>query len=169
MGLSVQMVGALGVVLTLLIMLVLPFAASRAIALTQETLTSIAGSIQTAAESLQLAGDSLGEAAKTLSDTGVTIVAADDSLESVKQLLRTTADVAGDDVPTTIEAARLALVSAEGGALAIDQVLRVLASVGWLTGVNYDPEQSLDVSLVNVATELEPLPESLSLFSAVKN
>ncbi|MBN1810974.1 MAG: Rho termination factor N-terminal domain-containing protein [Anaerolineae bacterium] len=161
LGVIVQVVGVFGVILTLLSMLVLPFAASRTIVLAQETLTSTATSIQTAAESLQLAGDSLGEAAKTLNDAGVTVVAADNSLESVKQLLRTTADVAGNDVPTTIEAARLALVSAESGALAIDQVLRTLSSVGWLTGVTYDPEQSLDVSLVNVATELEPLPESL--------
>lgn len=161
LGAIVQAVGGLGVVLALLCMLGLPFGASRAIALAQEALTSTAGSIQAAAESLQLAGDSLGEAAKTLDDTGVTVVAADDSLESVEQLLRTTADAAGNDVPATIEAARLALISAEGGALAIDQVLRALSGFGWLTGVRYDPEQSLDTSLSNVAVALEPLPESL--------
>jgi hypothetical protein len=142
-------------------MLGLPFAASRVIGFTQGALVSTANSIQTAAESLRLAGDSLGEASKTLNDTGVAVVAADGSLESVQQLLRTTADAAGDDVPATIEAARLALISAESGALAIDQVLRTLDSFGWLTGVSYNPEQSLDASLSNVATELEPLPESL--------
>lgn len=161
LGAIVQMVGVLGVLVALLCMLGLPLAASRAIGLTQGALVSTASSIQTAAESLRLAGDSLGEAAKTLDDTTVAVVAADDSLESVQQLLRTTADAAGDDVPATIEAARLALISAESGALAIDQVLRTLASFGWLTGISYDPEQSLDASLSNVATELEPLPESL--------
>lgn len=161
LGAIVQVVGILGAVLVLLCMLGLPFGASRAIALAQEALASTVGSIQNAVESLQLAGDSLGEAAKTLDDTGVTVVAADDSLESVEQLLRTTADAAGNDVPATIEAARLALVSAESGALAIDRVLRALSGFGWLTGVRYDPEQSLDTSLSNVATELEPLPESL--------
>jgi hypothetical protein len=161
LGAVVQVVGVLGVVLALLCMLGLPFGASRVIAFTQEAMASTTGSIQNATESLQLAGDSLGEAAKTLDDTGVAVVAADDSLESVEQLLRTTADAAGNDVPATIEAARLALVSAESGALAIDQVLRTLAGFGWLTGISYDPEQSLDTSLSNVAVALEPLPGSL--------
>jgi hypothetical protein len=161
LGAIVQVVGVLGVVLALLCMLGLPFGASRVIALAQEALASTVGSIQNAAKSLQLAGDSLGEAAQTLDDTGVTVVAADDSLESVEQLLRTTADAAGNDVPATIEAARLALISAESGALAIDQVLRTLAGFGWLTGISYDPEQSLDAGLSNVAVALEPLPGSL--------
>jgi hypothetical protein len=161
MGLLFQVVGALGVVITLLGMLVLPFAASRAAAMIQEALISTAGSARTAAKSLQLAGDSLGEAARTLGDVDAGIVAADGSLESIKQFLRTTADVAGDDVPTTVEAARRALLSAEDGALAIDQVLRTLASIGWLTGVDYAPQQSLDAGLGSVAAELEPLPESL--------
>jgi hypothetical protein len=161
LGAVIQVVGILGMVLALLCALALPLAALRVTALTQDTLTSIAGSLQTAAQSLQLAGDSLGEAAQALSDTSLAVVAADDSLESVKQLLRTTADAAGDDVPATIEAARQGLIAAEDSARAIDQVLRTLASVGWLTGVSYDPEQSLDASLSNVAAELEPLPGSL--------
>lgn len=78
----------------------------------------------------------------------------DELLDSVSQFLNS-------DAPDTIESVHDALQSTQEGARAIDRVLRGLSTVSFLTGVEYDPEQSLDASLANVAQGLFPLPESL--------
>lgn len=126
-------------------------------------------------ESLETASTEITHIEDTLTQTSVTLdqlvgildtttgslnevqMGADDMdalLESVSTFL-------SGEAPDTIESARDALQSTQDGARAMDRVLRGLATVSFLTGVDYDPEQSLDASLAEVAESLSPLPESL--------
>jgi hypothetical protein len=161
LGIALQVTGSLGLIVSLVCLIALPFLASRGVKLAQGVLASTAASTRAAADSLQLVGDSLGQASIALADASVTLGTTEDSLESVEPLLRSVGGLVGDEAPTTIEAARQALISAESGAKSIDQVLRTLARLEPLTGATYDPEQPLDRSLADVATGLEPLPAVL--------
>ena len=161
LGIALQVTGGLGSLVSLACMIALPFLASRGVKLAQGILVSTAASTRTAADSLQLVGDSLGQASIALGDASVTLGTTEDSLESVEPLLRSVGGLVGDKAPTTIDAARQALISAESGAKSIDQVLRTLARLEALIGVTYDPAQPLDRSLADVAAGLEPLPAAL--------
>jgi methyl-accepting chemotaxis protein len=113
----------------------------------ETTLLQTSGTLDQLVETLQTTSDSLEQVQTGSEDL-------DGLLQSVSGFLHV-------EAPDTIESARQAILSTQEGARAMDQVLRGLASVSFLTGVNYDPEQPLDASLAAVADSLSPLPESL--------
>jgi methyl-accepting chemotaxis protein len=114
-------------------------------------------------ETLQLAAFSLGQASTTLTEASGTLRQVRGSLADSQPLLDSIGTLVGVAAPQTIESARQALLDTQSGAAAIDQVLRGLATLGFLTGVRYDPPEPLDESLGSVADALAPLPESLRI------
>jgi methyl-accepting chemotaxis protein len=78
------------------------------------------------------------------------------------EVLDTVGSAIGEDASMTIRATHRAVVAAQGGARAIDSTLSALSVVEFLTGVSYDPEQSLSASLEDVAASLDDLPETLT-------
>ena len=160
-GLAVQSAGGLGAALCLVCLVILPLVAGRVAATCRESLASLAEAAGTLRDPLEIAAGSLGEGAATLDAVGTMLLSAEASLESLEPLLDSVGEVVGEDAPAAIEAARGALVSAEAGAAAIDSTLRALSYLGPLTGVTYDPEQSLQDSLAEVGASLEELPDDL--------
>lgn len=121
--------------------------ASTEIVLVEDTLNQTSAALDQLVQTMQTTSDSMVEI-----ETGV------DDLDG---LLQSVGDFLSDEAPETIESARAAILSTQEGARAMDRVLRGLASVSFLTGVEYDPEQPLDASLAEVAESLSPLPDSL--------
>jgi uncharacterized membrane protein YdfJ with MMPL/SSD domain len=85
-------------------------------------------------------------------------VSIDNSLTTTGPLLESVSTLLADEAPTTLEMTREALISAQASAQAIDRVLRGLDALSPITGVTYQPEKPLEVSLAEVAQALKPLP-----------
>ncbi len=105
--------------------------------------------------------NSLDDAVLVLDGARLTLTSVAGSVEDSKPLIRSTGELLGDRIPQIIDNTRQALVSAEEGAKAIDQVLRGLASLGPITGITYNPDKPLDKAISDVAISLEPLPGEL--------
>ncbi len=142
-------------------LLLLPLAAGGAAQAVRATLTNAAGEAAGMSGTLGTAADSLAEASATLEETRATLRQVRRSLEDAEPLLDSVGRLVGDDAPTTLESTRDAILATGSGARAIDQVLRGLATVGFITGVRYDPDESLDKSLAGVAEAIAPLPDAL--------
>jgi methyl-accepting chemotaxis protein len=106
-------------------------------------------------------GGTLDQLVETLQTSSESLDQVQSGSEDLDGLLQSVSGFLDDEAPETIESARQAILSTQEGARAMDQVLRGLDSVSFLTGVNYDPEQPLDASLASVADSLSPLPDSL--------
>ena len=142
-------------------LLLLPLAAGGAAQAVRAGLTNAAGEAAGMSGTLRTAADGLAEASATLEETGATLRQVRRSLEDSEPLLDSVGRLVGDDAPTTLESTRDAILATRSGAQAIDQVLRALSRVSFLTGVRYEPDESLDQSLAGVAEAIGPLPDSL--------
>jgi hypothetical protein len=161
LGLAVQLAGCAGAAVCLVSLVLLPVLAHRVASALPDSLAVLAEAARGLQEPLDLAGESLGGASAALEGVGGMLLSAGESLDSLGTVLGSVSEVLGEDAPEAIDAARDALSSAEAGAQAIDGALRTLSYLGPLTGVTYDPEQSLQEGLSEVAASLEPLPDAL--------
>jgi methyl-accepting chemotaxis protein len=112
-------------------------------------------------DTLSHTGNALDQLVDTLQTTGDSFEQIGTGMDDLDALLQSVSGFLSEEAPDTIESARSAILSTQEGARAMDQVLRGLATVSFITGVEYDPEQPLDASLAEVADSLSPLPESL--------
>ena len=156
-GFLLQLVGALGLLLSILAAIALPLAGARAgrfgadaLSAGAETARQLALTVRTSRASIEAAASGLTNASQALNTVEQGLTNSDPLLGSVGELL-------GEELPVTIETTRAALIGAQGGAAAMDRVLRSLAFLG----LEYDPEQPLDESMAETADSLEPLPDSL--------
>lgn len=144
-----------------LCLLLLPLAAGGAAQAVRAGLTNTAAQAAGMSGTLGTAADGLAEASATLEETSTTLRQVRRSLEDSEPLLDSVGRLVGEDAPTTLESTRDAILATRTGARAIDQVLRALDAVQFITGVRYDPAESLDQSLGGVAEAIGPLPDSL--------
>ncbi|MGH2626309.1 MAG: hypothetical protein ACRDHY_06610, partial [Anaerolineales bacterium] len=144
----------------LALLLLPPLAAGTAQAM-RAALSNGAGEAAGMSGTLSTIADGLAEASATLEEASATLRQVRRSLEESGPLLNSISRLVGEDAPTTLESTRDAILATRSGARAIDQVLRGLATVGFLTGVRYDPAEPLDQSLAGVAEAIAPLPDSL--------
>lgn len=142
-------------------LLLLPLAAGGAAQAVRAGLTNTAAQAAGLSGTLGTAADGLAEASVTLDETSTTLRQVRRSLEDSEPLLDSVGRLVGEDAPTTLESTRDAILATRTGARAIDQVLRALDAVRFITGVRYDPAESLDQSLGGVAEAIGPLPDSL--------
>ncbi len=156
-----QFTGAVGVVISLAALLLLPLAAVQASRSLPGRFEAGARQARALADVLQIAIDGVDNAATTLESSALALRAMRANLQNTGPILSSVGEVLADEAPRTIEATRSALNAAQAGAAAIDQVLRTLAALGPLTGVQYDPDQPLDAGLAQAAEGLRPLPASL--------
>ena len=126
----------------------------QALVLTGSTLNTTADGLDIVANSLENTASSLA----TLQDTTGQLSLAIDNTVS---LLENTSTVIGQDVPDTIQAVQESLVTAQDGAAVIDNVLRILSRIPFISNVTYNPETPLNESIGEIATQLEGTPESL--------
>ncbi|MDF1499096.1 MAG: hypothetical protein P1P76_01300 [Anaerolineales bacterium] len=116
--------------------------------------------------------DGAGELAVAVDDAGIVLERTADALEAsasaleeansniqeLQPLLESVRILLGVEAPDTLIATQQALAAAESGARAMDQVLRALSSIRFLTGVRYEPDQPLDVALQEVSESLDTMP-----------
>jgi chromosome segregation ATPase len=126
------------------------------------------GSLETVSLEAAHIEDTLNQTSATLDQLDEVLDATSGSLDQIQmgvddldELLGSVSEFLSGEAPDTLEAVQDALESTQEGARAMDRVLRGLATVSFLTGVEYNPEQSLDASLAEVADSLSPLPQSL--------
>jgi hypothetical protein len=161
LGFAIQLAGAAGIILGLLGIILIPFTSGRLNTFAMSMLTTTTGGVRSVTEMIREVDNSLVDAVVVLDGAGLTLTSVTDSVEGSKPLIRSTGELLGDRIPQIIDNTRQALVSAEEGAKAIDQVLRGLASLGSITGVTYNPEKPLDKAISDVAISLEPLSGEL--------
>lgn len=161
LGFAIRLAGAVGIVLGLLGIILIPFISGRASTFARNTLTTATGGVRSMTKTIREVDDSLVDAVLVLDGARLTLTSVASSVEGSKPLIRSTGELLGDRIPQIIDNTRQALVSAEEGAKAIDQVLRGLASLGPITGITYNPDKPLDKAISDVAISLEPLPGEL--------
>lgn len=152
-----QLFGLSGLALGAIGLIALPVAAGLGVPRVERALRASAGSVRSLATT---AGDLraiLVRSDQSLQSAAEALRSVQASLEGAEPLLDSTDQLVGEELPTSIETIREALLAAESGASAMDQVLRAFR----LFGVDYDPNQPLDEGLAATAGGLEPLPESL--------
>jgi methyl-accepting chemotaxis protein len=84
----------------------------------------------------------------------------DSTLASISDSLDTTATLIGDDVRLTIITTQTALSSAAESSKLIDNFLLILASIPFI-GADYQPDVPLHISLEQVSSNLDDIPQSL--------
>lgn len=156
-GALLQFAASVGLLLSLVFALVVPAGAVWAGRAAQGFLSDAAQGARELGTTIGGARGSLDAAALALEDSAGALREVEGGLANADPLLASVGDLLGDELPTTIEATRSALVNAQEGAAAMDRVLRGLR----LLGVDYDPDQPLNQSLAETAESLEPLPASL--------
>lgn len=116
------------------------------------------------AETLDTTSDALKVTTESLESAGATVTMIERTSLSVAQTMSTTrttvnsfANLMGKDLPTSIDATRTALKSAQSSAVVVDNVLMTLSKVP-LINVRYNPDMPLNVALGDVAKSLDNLP-----------
>ena len=157
--------GIFALVLLLFAILALPFAASRVTAFTQQSFQEFGEDISNLALALRSAEASLDQTIEVLETSAAALEAAQLNLEQLDPMLASVDTLLGVEMPEILLATQDALDAAQAGAAAMDRVLRTLSSIGFLTGVRYDPEQPLDLALQGVARSLDRMPAAFSSVS----
>ena len=120
------------------------------------------------AETLDTTSDALRVVSDSLQSAGDTVTMIERTSLSVAQTMSTTrttvgsfANLMGKDLPTSIDAARTALKSAQSSAVVVDNVLTTLSKIP-LINIRYNPDVPLNVALGNVGSSLDNLPPTFS-------
>jgi len=132
-------------------------------------------------EGLEVISDTLQVLIQTVDDTALIVDAAvassentQETLEALQPAVLELSDIAGTDLPQSIEAVQDAMPTLEQAGLTIDRALRTLAAFEWSAtipflnyelgfglGVEYDPTVPLDQSIAQVSAGLADLPTQL--------
>lgn len=125
-----------------------------AIALTDDTLDNTVDGLVLVSESLHNTVNSLAALETT---TGIMV----HSLDDTNNLLASAADVIGEDIPTAIDSAISSLSAAQSAARVIDDYLRILSAIPFISSERYNPQPPLNVAIQNVADNLADINPSL--------
>jgi hypothetical protein len=137
-----------------------------------DTLQLTTQSLDTVEDTLLLAKSTMGEVNAGLGTVHTTAVDLGQTINATRPLLDQIAEVASEDVPTSIEAVQTSLPAMIQVAAAIDDTLTTLNSFGvnqtilgvpiqFDLGVNYDPEVPFDESVSVIGASLDGLPARL--------
>ncbi len=160
-GRVIQVTSVAGVVVGLLGMMLVPIFTARASSWIDARMESVSQEADRLADSITQANIALDNGVKILEKAETTIRSIENSFENSGTLIDSSASLIGESAPEIIDDTHDALEAAEEGARAVDQVLRNLAKISFLTGVSYAPEKPLDETISEVAIRLEPLPGAL--------
>jgi chromosome segregation ATPase len=150
-----------GIVLDILGILLIPFLAARASSWADARMISMTQDTMRLSDSIRQISVTIDHGVVVLSTAETTIRGIEASIEDTGSLIDSSASLIGDQAPEIIDDTHDALLVAEEGARAVDQVLRNLAKINFLTGVSYAPEIPLDEAISEVASSLQPLPDDL--------
>lgn len=125
-------------------------AAVAAVDLFAETLDTTSDALRVASDSLQSAGDTV----TTIERTSLSVA---QTMSTTRTTVGSFANLMGKDSPTSIDATRTALKSAQSSAVVVDNVLTTLSRIP-LINIRYNPDVPLSVALGNVGSSLDNLP-----------
>ncbi len=120
-----------------------------------------AETLDTTSDALRVVSDSLQSASDTVTTVERTTLSVAETMSTTRTTVGSFANLMGKDLPTSIDATRTALQSAQSSAVVIDNVLTMLSRVP-LINIQYNPDVPLDVALGNVANSLDNLPPTFS-------
>lgn len=123
-----------------------------------------AETLDTTSDALRVVSDSLRSASDTVTTLERTSLSVAQTMSTTRTTVGSFATLMGKDVPTSIDATRTALKSAQSSAVVVDDVLTTLSRVP-LINIRYNPNVPLNVALGNVAASLDHLPP---MFSAIE-
>ena len=116
-----------------------------------------AETLDTTSDALRVVSDSLQSASDAVTTVERTTLSVAETMSTTRTTVGSFANLMGKDLPTSIDATRTALKSAQSSAVVVDNVLTMLSRVP-LINIQYNPDVSLDVALGNVANSLDNLP-----------
>lgn len=125
-------------------------------ALTRQLIT-LDQALATTADGLVVADTALGETQAALVSLSAALDSTTQTLVDTGPILVAIEDLAGTNLPQTINATRQALDAAEQTAQVVDSVLGTLAFFGG----SYNPEVPLAVAISEVSDSLAPVPDAL--------
>lgn len=120
-----------------------------------------AETLNTTSDAMRVVSDSLQSASDTVTTLQRTTLSVAETMSTTRTTVGSFANLMGKDLPTSIDAARTALKSAQSSAVVVDNVLTTLSRVPFIN-IQYNPDVPLDVALGNVAKSLDNLPPMFS-------
>jgi len=158
LGTLLILLGFLGIALCAVGVAYVWYGAERAVIAADETLILVSDTLGEIDRSLNVADDTMETAAVAIDGLYTTTLDVSSTLSSTQATLVEIADLTGDELPQSIEASLVALVSVEETAAVIDQLLRGFQQLGVGT---YDPDVPLDQAVAQAGDGLRGLPDSL--------
>jgi len=117
--------------------------------------------LDTTSDALHVVSDSLQSARDTVTTVERTTLSVAETMSTTRTTVGSFANLMGKDLPTSIDATRTALKSAQSSAVVVDNVLTMLSRVP-LINIQYNPDVPLNVALGNVASSLDNLPPTFN-------
>jgi predicted nucleic acid-binding Zn-ribbon protein len=125
------------------------------------SLALTADTLENTSAGLEILASSLDSTAASLQTLQTTTVSASDTISDTMLVLDSTATMLTSGIPATITAVQSSLATAEQGAGVIDDVLRILSGIPFISDVDYNPQTPLDQSIAEISASLEAIPEAL--------
>lgn len=172
LGILIFISGIIGVVIALGGFLFLPRLIDRAVATLDQTLLATNNSLNTVSDTLLLAKQSVGDVSQTLVTVQTNMDQLGQAVNETTPLLNQLSAVATDEVPQSIEAVQTAIPDMAQVAAIIDDTLTTLNNfridesffgidLNYSLGVDYEPTEPFDETVLNLGEGLEGLPDSL--------
>jgi hypothetical protein len=120
-----------------------------------------AETLDTTSEALKVTSESLQSASDTVTTIERTSLSVAQTMSTTRTTVGSFANLMGKDLPTSIDATRTALKSAQSSAIVVDNVLTTLSKIP-LINIRYNPDVPLNVALGDVAKSLDNLPPTFS-------
>ena len=120
-----------------------------------------AETLNTTSDALKVTSESLQSASDTVSAIERTSLSVAQAMSTTRTTIGSFANLTGKDLPTSIDATRTALKSAQSSAVVVDSVLTTLSRIP-LINIQYNPAVPLSTALGDVAKSLDDLPPTFS-------
>ena len=120
-----------------------------------------AETLDTTSDALLVASASLQSASDTVTTVERTSLAAAQTVSTTRATLGSFSILMGKDLPTSIDATRTALKSAQSSAVVVDNVLTTISRIP-LINIRYNPDVPLSVALGDVAKSMDNLPPTFT-------
>jgi hypothetical protein len=120
-----------------------------------------AETLDTTSDALKVTSESLQSASDTVTAVERTSLSVAQAMSTTRMTLGSFASLTGKDLPSSIDASRTALKSAQSSAVVVDSVLTTLSRIP-LINIQYNPAVPLSTALGDVAKSLDNLPPTFN-------
>jgi hypothetical protein len=127
-----------------------------------ENLALIGQTLSTTEDGLTLVGQLVQTITTDVGSLHTTTQALAQAIHATNPMLDSLSTLAGKTLPSSIDATKTSLASAQGSALLIDNVLSALTSIPFSPVAQYKPAVPLHTALIQISTSLDEIPPSLT-------